>query len=68
MFLIATTLVAIFKHESSGSSNTQHHDGEVELGVFESYAMLWKIMRLPLMPVTIAVLLTSKVQNDNSRY
>ena len=29
--------------------------------MFETYALLWKIVRLPLMPTMIAVLLTSKV-------
>lgn len=81
--MVATTLVAILKHENdqphhrhpAGGHRPQSGDEEgalapgggedgeeLELGVAETYSMLWKIITLPLMPVTIAILLTSKVR------
>ena len=79
--MVATTLVALFKHEVDrggskssevGSEDTEpltpKDDGdgegeeELELGVFETYSMLWKIVCLPLMPGFIALLLTQKVR------
>ncbi len=62
IFVVATTLVAVFKHEDNKEGH-HHHDGEeeLELGVVETYSMLWKIMTLPLMPAFIALLLTQKV-------
>ena len=79
--MVATTLVALFKHEVDRGGNkssevgsedteplTPKEDGdgeeeeELELGVFETYSMLWKIVCLPLMPGFIALLLTQKVR------
>ena len=57
-FLVATTLVAIFKTENE---DTGGPSDEPDLGLVQTYALLWKIVRLPLMPAMIAVLLTSKV-------
>ena len=63
--MAATTLVAVFKHETEKdhTDDTQDDEGqeEADLGVVETYSLLWKIIRLPLMPVMIAVLLTQKI-------
>ena len=56
VFMVATTLVAIFKSESSESS-----PDEPDLGLAETYRLLLDIIRLKVMPVTIAFLLTSKI-------
>ena len=55
IFILATTLVAIFKAENEQDSD------EEDLGMIGTYQMLLKIIFLPLMPVTIAFLLTSKI-------
>ena len=39
----------------------QGDEEEVQLGIVDTYKMLIKIITLPLMPVTVAFLLTSKV-------
>lgn len=58
IFIVATTFVAVFKHEKKeDEENDDHHD----LGLVGTYKMLYKIVRLPLMPVTVVVLLTSKI-------
>jgi len=56
-FMIATTLVAVFKSETGDVSNTD----EPDLGVVETYKLLFDIIRLKVMPTTIAMLLTSKI-------
>ncbi len=63
VFMIATTLVAIFKHEKdqSLSEADDSEEDEPDLGILGTYMMLLKIIFLPLMPVTIAFLLTSKI-------
>ena len=70
IFMFATTLVAIFKHEKDDSeinnspSNDENSSAEIEeidLGLIGTYKMLYKIVFLPLMPMTIAFLLTSKI-------
>ena len=56
IFIIATSLVAIFKQESDDQS-----EDEEDLGIIGTYKMLLKILLLPLMPTTVAFLLTSKI-------
>ena len=56
VFMVATTLVAVFKSESSESS-----PDEPDLGLSETYRLLLDIIRLRVMPLTIAMLLTSKI-------
>ena len=56
VFMVATTLVALFKSESSESS-----PDEPDLGLAETYRLLLDIIRLKVMPATIAFLLTSKI-------
>lgn len=59
IFIIATTFVAIFKTENDALEH--HEDDEEDLGLIGTYQMLWKIVFLPLMPMTIVFLLTSKI-------
>eukprot|EP00092_Neocalanus_flemingeri_P010786 GFUD01011615.1.p1 GENE.GFUD01011615.1~~GFUD01011615.1.p1 ORF type:complete len:566 (-),score=82.48 GFUD01011615.1:146-1843(-) len=62
VFLITTTGIAIFMKEKnthavapeSGEEVTQ----EPDLGIIETYKILWKIIRHPLIPVTALFLLT----------
>ena len=56
VFMVATTLVAVFKSESNESS-----PDEPDLGLTETYRLLLDIIRLKVMPLTIAMLLTSKI-------
>ncbi len=75
--MAATTLVAVLKHETDSRPAERGDEGggggepsstppadELELGVAETYAMLWRIITLPLMPLFIAVLLTQKVVHE----
>jgi len=58
MFVIATTLVAVLKSESGAEESASD---EPDLGVVQTYKLLFDIIRLSVMPTTIAMLLTSKV-------
>lgn len=64
VFLVITTLIAIFKKEKNAAgSSSVGPDGETiaaepELGLLDTYRMLWRIMRHPLMPIMIGLLLT----------
>merc|ERR1712025_1437444 len=58
MFIIATTLVAILKSEVGSDEATSD---EPDLGVVQTYKLLFDIIRLRVMPTTIAMLLTSKI-------
>jgi len=58
VFLITTTLVAIFKSESN---SCEGDSDEPELGVVETYSMMFSIVKLKVMPACIAMLLTSKM-------
>jgi len=61
MFIISTTLVAVLKHEKDESEGGAE-DGELaDLGVVDTYKLLISIMKLGVMPATIAMLLTSKI-------
>ena len=56
VFIVATTLVAIFKSETDASEND-----EEDLGIVGTYKTLLKILVLPLMPSLVVFLLTSKI-------
>eukprot|EP00088_Acartia_fossae_P033504 TRINITY_DN3429_c0_g2_i4.p1 TRINITY_DN3429_c0_g2~~TRINITY_DN3429_c0_g2_i4.p1 ORF type:complete len:529 (+),score=65.39 TRINITY_DN3429_c0_g2_i4:57-1643(+) len=62
VFTIATTLVAVLKHEKE-EDFSQHEDSEEigDLGVVDTYKLLVSILKLGVMPATIAMLLTSKI-------
>merc|ERR1719397_2043728 len=57
VFLVTTTLIAIFKREkNSAGASSVGPDGETieaepELGLVETYKMLWKVVRHPLIPI-----------------
>merc|ERR1719447_2511896 len=58
IFLITTTFVALFKSEAgTGEVETE----EPDLGVLQTYKLLFDILRLSVMPTAIALLLTCKV-------
>ncbi|XP_049809604.1 acetyl-coenzyme A transporter 1 [Schistocerca nitens] len=59
VFLVTTTLVGLFKHEIPCREGNEPHD--TDLGVKETYKLLWDIVRLPAVRTTIVVLLTSKI-------
>jgi len=63
VFLITTTLIAIFKKEkNTGTNSVEPEDDSIEkepeLGLIDTYKMLWKIIRHPLIPVVFAILFT----------
>eukprot|EP00090_Calanus_glacialis_P045154 TRINITY_DN8217_c0_g1_i1.p1 TRINITY_DN8217_c0_g1~~TRINITY_DN8217_c0_g1_i1.p1 ORF type:complete len:519 (-),score=188.91 TRINITY_DN8217_c0_g1_i1:326-1882(-) len=60
IFMIATTLVAVLKSEAGTEVSASSSD-EPDLGVVQTYKLLFDIIRLSVMPTTIAMLLTAKV-------
>jgi len=58
IFMITTTLVAVLKSESG---TDEAAGDEPDLGVVQTYKLLFDIIRLGVMPTTIAMLLTSKM-------
>jgi len=62
VFLITTTGIAIFKKEKKTASvapeSGEDVNTEPELGMVETYKILWKIIRHPLIPVISLFLLT----------
>ena len=47
------------------SDKDGEEEGELELGITETYSVLWKILRLQPMMWMVAILLTSKVIFQN---
>jgi hypothetical protein len=60
VFLFSTTLVAVFKKEYSSAE--RHIEAEPNLGVAQTYRLLWNITQLPSIRTTALILLTSKVR------
>jgi len=62
-FVISTTLVALLKHEKDTDDirNGEEADNELNRGVMDTYKLLWKILKLSVMPTTIIFLLTTKI-------
>jgi len=58
VFLVTTTLIALFMTEKDKSRETPEEE-ELDLGIVEAYKTLWSIIRLPMMPVMIVVLFTT---------
>ncbi|VDM19916.1 unnamed protein product [Wuchereria bancrofti] len=62
--MITTTLVLIFKEEVDHSvidkDDADNKNEELELGIFQTYAVLWKILRLKPVMWMVIVLLTGK--------
>lgn len=58
VFLITTTLVAVLKSENGTGEGEQE---EEDIGVLATYKLLLDILKLSVMPATIALLLTSKL-------
>lgn len=55
--MIATTLVAVFKHEKDESS----HPDSLDLNLYQTYRLLGDIMKLPSVKSLSIILLTAKV-------
>ena len=54
------TMVHFYFFQSPVHGETEEEE-EQDLGIADTYAVLYKIIFLPLMPMTIAFLLTSKI-------
>lgn len=61
VFMISTTLVAIFKHEKKQSFHQEDHD----LNLYQTYRLLGDIMKLPSVKSLSIVLLTAKVNTKD---
>lgn len=57
VFMIATTLVAIFKHERNESAQHDSHN----LNLYQTYKLLGDIMKLPSVKTLSIILLTAKI-------
>lgn len=57
VFIITTTLIAIFKHEES----VEPRKGEPDMDITHAYKLLWHITRLPTIKTLAIILLTAKV-------
>ena len=57
VFIISTTLVAIFKHETDDNRDSL----EPHFGITDTYKLLIKVLRLPSMRSIAVILLTAKV-------
>ena len=63
LFIVTTTLIAIFmkeenKSQETGTSNNSEVNQEPDLGLIEAYQILWKILRNKNMPIVCLVFLT----------
>lgn len=61
--MVATSLVAIFKHEKKQSSQ---EDG-LDLNLYQTYRLLGDIMKLPTVKSLSIILLTAKVNLINQK-
>ncbi|KJH50193.1 hypothetical protein DICVIV_03632 [Dictyocaulus viviparus] len=66
VFIVSTTLVLIFKKEVDNSvedipGNGEGDDNELELGIVDTYSVLWKILKLKPMIYMLIILLTGKI-------
>ncbi|XP_044727688.1 acetyl-coenzyme A transporter 1 [Chrysoperla carnea] len=57
VFLITTTLIAIFKHEN----NAEEHATQIEMNLNEAYSTLWTILKMPPIRTLALILLTAKI-------
>ncbi|XP_017766553.1 PREDICTED: acetyl-coenzyme A transporter 1 isoform X2 [Eufriesea mexicana] len=58
IFIITTTLVALFKREDS---EKMHKDEELNTDIKHAYRLLWNIVKLPSVKTIIIFLLTAKI-------
>ncbi|CAJ0587108.1 unnamed protein product, partial [Mesorhabditis spiculigera] len=66
IFIVSTTLVFIFKHEIDHSiqapdGSTDDDDKEIEMGITDTYKVLYRILRLRPMVYVLIILLTGKI-------
>lgn len=62
VFLVSTTLVAIFKRENEHSRGRRRVQEETK-GVTETYSLLFSIIKMPTVFTFCTLLLTAKVCN-----
>nr|XP_019963956.1 PREDICTED: acetyl-coenzyme A transporter 1 [Paralichthys olivaceus] len=61
MFLVSTTLVAIFKRENAHGKGKRRVQQEETKGVLETYKLLFNIIKMPTVFTFCALLLTAKI-------
>jgi MFS transporter, PAT family, solute carrier family 33 (acetyl-CoA transportor), member 1 len=57
LFILITTLIAIFKKEKDNRLEDDH----VKLNIVQNYSLLWDILKLPSIQLLAISLLTAKV-------
>ncbi|XP_060877593.1 acetyl-coenzyme A transporter 1-like isoform X2 [Metopolophium dirhodum] len=57
LFILLTTLIAIFKKEK----DTRIEDDHVKLNIVQNYSLLWDILKLPSIQLLVIAMLTSKI-------
>lgn len=57
-FLIITTLIAIAKKETDNGSN----DDNSNINIFQSFAVIWDILKIPHMKILVIAVLTATVR------
>lgn len=60
-FVVVTTLVALFKKETSEKYKRIDSEVNVKMDIIESYNQLWQIIKLPSIRALSVILLTAKV-------
>ncbi|VVC28212.1 Major facilitator superfamily domain,Acetyl-coenzyme A transporter 1 [Cinara cedri] len=56
-FMIITTLVGVFKREKTAGSENE----DVKINIFQSYRLLWEIIKLPSVGLLMMILLTMRI-------
>ncbi|XP_016657601.1 acetyl-coenzyme A transporter 1-like isoform X2 [Acyrthosiphon pisum] len=57
LFILITTLIAIFKNEKDNKLEEDH----VKLSIVQNYSLLWDILKLPSIQILALTLLTAKI-------
>lgn len=61
VFIITTTIIAVFKHEANDSVNTKENNVKGFSDVVNAYKQLYTIIKLPAVRTLALVLFTAKV-------
>lgn len=61
VFIVTTTLIAVFKHEANDAPNTKENDVKGLSDVVTAYKQLYTIIKLPAVRTLALVLFTAKV-------
>jgi len=57
LYILITTMIAIFKKEKDNTSDDDHE----KIKVVQNYILLWDILKLPSIRILAIILITSKV-------